>query len=270
MLITFATTCRSRLYDLQRTLPVNLKLLLPGERIIVLDYNSPDGLWDWLLSLREPLREGKLEIYRERKAPRFFMSHAKNVAHLLAYWWLPGWNAPFTGKPHTTPCVVVGLDADNYLDPSYLRVLRDCRWETVGCLYPLSGHGGFKGRVGLRADVFSRLGGYDEQMCLGYGWEDLDVYKRCILSGIASHAHVDISNRFVIPTSPAGKEQAQLHSGMSFNDSMFRHGEIAKARYARGQWWVNSESEWGAAEVETRYGALFQVAHPPTPAAACW
>src|ERR1041385_4064662 len=83
--VSYCTTCMGRLHHLRQTLPRNLKsnARLPVQ-FVVLDYNSRDGLGDWIRSSVEAeIKAGRL-LYARTTAPRFFnMAHAKNIAHRL-------------------------------------------------------------------------------------------------------------------------------------------------------------------------------------------
>jgi hypothetical protein len=97
-----------RLHHLRQTLPANLEANagLPVQ-FIVLDYNSPDGVGDWMQSnFQAQIESGKL-VYGRTAEPRFFnMAHAKNVAHRLA-----------SGR------IVCNVDADNFVSGEFTRWL---------------------------------------------------------------------------------------------------------------------------------------------------
>ncbi|KKL80749.1 hypothetical protein LCGC14_2001600, partial [marine sediment metagenome] len=48
--ISFCTTCMGRLYNLKETLPKNIEANgeYPNVEFVILDYNSSDGLGDWV------------------------------------------------------------------------------------------------------------------------------------------------------------------------------------------------------------------------------
>ena len=46
--VSFCTTCKGRLWQLEQTLPNNLKILDDYSEIVLLDYQSPDGLKNYI------------------------------------------------------------------------------------------------------------------------------------------------------------------------------------------------------------------------------
>jgi len=156
--ISYCITCRDRLHHLKQTLPNNINLLKHDPRVqfVLLNYNSSDGLDEWVKNnMINEIKTRKLIYYHEKTTPRFWMSHAKNVAHKLGDGaWL------------------CNLDADTWL-PYGLNefILNRNSNEWVG---------GLKGGCGtialLRTD-FYRLKGYDEKF-LNYGAEDGDLRRR--------------------------------------------------------------------------------------------
>ena len=84
--IAFCVTCKGRVQHLKRTLPRNLAHNPdPNAKFIILDYNSPDHLLEYLQStFPRAIADGKLVVYSYREPGPFRMSHAKNMAHRCA------------------------------------------------------------------------------------------------------------------------------------------------------------------------------------------
>lgn len=62
--ISFCTTCKGRLWQLEQTLPKNLSLLNDNSEIILLDYKSPDNLKEYIFSkFFRYLENGKLKYF---------------------------------------------------------------------------------------------------------------------------------------------------------------------------------------------------------------
>jgi hypothetical protein len=99
--ISFCTTCMGRLEFLKKTLRYNLNIISQHNNceLVLLDYNSNDGLGDWVRDNFKNELANSLLVYYRTSEPRYFhMSHAKNLSHRLG-----------EGK------ILCNLDADNYL-----------------------------------------------------------------------------------------------------------------------------------------------------------
>jgi hypothetical protein len=177
MKIVFATTCRGRANHLKSTLPQNLKDN-PYAKFVVLDYGSEDGIGKWLLNeFPKEIECGRLTIYSFPEADRFYMSHAKNLAHRCAI---------AEGAD-----IIVNLDADNLTGPNfdwYIHgVFSEARTETL--MYGSPGiflwarmqqgkmRRGVSGRIAMTVKDFWLTGGYDEAY-EDWGPDDKDMNVR--------------------------------------------------------------------------------------------
>lgn len=158
----FCTTCMGRLIHLRETLPHNLAAAQPYRdfvHFVLLDYNSRDGLEEWLkANVWDETATGWLSVYSTKRPAMFHPAHAKNVVHLLS------------------PAeILVNLDADNFLSSEYLEFLFDrFRRDRRQVFY--GRHSG-QGRIAIDRREFLALGGYDEDLH-GYGGEDTDLVAR--------------------------------------------------------------------------------------------
>lgn len=99
--ISFCITCMNRLKHLQETLEKNIldNFLVDEVEFVVLDYNSQDGLEEWIAqSMMKYIEMGILVYYRTTEPAYYRRSHSRNMVFRLA-----------EGE------VVCNLDADNYL-----------------------------------------------------------------------------------------------------------------------------------------------------------
>lgn len=160
--LCFITTCKGRLAHLQQSLPA--MAAQPGAACVVVDYSCPEQCGAWVEANYPHVR-----VVRVLDRPGFSVGEARNRG-------VVGVTAPWL-------CFV---DADVVLDPAFSRiVLPALRPRTYYRPQPqVSELGGAV--VCLRAD-FERMGGYDEVM-LGWGREDLDLYDRFDLVGLACSA----------------------------------------------------------------------------------
>ncbi len=173
-LISFCTACMDRLHHLQQTLPQNLADNQDYDRLefVVLDYNSSDGLEDWVGEhLTEALQSGRLKVFRTPEPKAFHHSHARNLAFRQA-----------AGE------ILCNVDADNFTGPGFARYV-DQRFATLERAFlavdrelqdrfPAS-----FGRICVRRRHFLESAGYDEAMA-GYGWEDIDFCARLTRLGL--------------------------------------------------------------------------------------
>ena len=157
--VVFCITCKGRAQHIEKTLPRNLADN-PGalSRFVLLDYNSPDHLVDYLQSRhREAIECGKLVVYGYRGQHSFRMAHAKNMAHRLGI--MEGGD------------ILVNLDADNFTGPRFdayiahrfteqermflwSRMIKDERGRLPR---------GISGRIAVTKQAFMVAGGYNEK-----------------------------------------------------------------------------------------------------------
>lgn len=181
MKISLCTTCMGRAEHLKQTLPRNLADSVDWDRpdaveFVVLDYNSPDDLVEWITTdprLRPYLDAGILKFARSGGHTHFRHSHAKNMSHALA-----------TGD------YLCNVDADNFLGFGFIRYLRAVFARRPNAIVAtnrldsrlnLGVHKGSMGRIALSRANFELLGGYDEgRRFLGWAGEDTDLLIRAV------------------------------------------------------------------------------------------
>lgn len=186
--LSFCTTCKGRLDHLKETLPANLKTLetYPNAEIVILDYDSPDGLEAWIKeNFQDHIKSGRLRYAKYQPVEHFYFAHAKNLAHLAA-----------TGE------VLCNVDADNLLAPGFAEWLNkqfskdrnsivrmDVREAIPGRLVHIATGGrrgmarGTGGRVAISRENFLKIRGYDETH-QGWGPDDIDFFDRAVQQGM--------------------------------------------------------------------------------------
>lgn len=174
--IVFCTTCKGRLQHLKETLPKNLadNCDYANCKFLVLDYNSQDGLCEWIQETHQYcITGGHLVVYSYRGSDVFRMAHAKNMAHRLAI--LEGAD------------IVVNLDADNFTGrgfaayvASHFKFGREIHHEDI-FMWSRMQKGildrGISGRIAVTKKAFLLAGGYDEQYET-WGPDDKDFNHR--------------------------------------------------------------------------------------------
>lgn len=178
--ISFCITSMDRLPHLQKTLIKNIEnnISYPNIEFVLLDYNSKDGLEQWVKNnCQKYLEKNILKYHRVDWPTKFHMSNAKNISHQLA-----------TGE------ILCNLDADNFTNKSFAFFINfefNKNYNIIGFSRGL--YSGFGGRIFLSKNNFAKLAGYDENF-IGWGFEDLDFKSRALDLGLSS---VKIPNFFL-------------------------------------------------------------------------
>lgn len=222
-----------RAHHLKLTLPYNLALLksYPNANLVLLDYNSPDDLAGWIQSgFQSELISGLLVYFHTSEPTAFLTAHAKNVAHRLAE------------SEH-----LCNLDADNILTPEFLEELirelpTGCRDRILVSYTP----GGAYGRTVVPKVIFDQLGGYDEEMCYGWGYEDTDLRRRAELSGNKVGV---LNGAYLSYLEHPDDERVSRCASKYPSASEKMHAEISRVKIERGQLVANIGVRWGAASL---------------------
>ena len=164
MKLSFCTTCKERLWQLCQTFPANLEAVRADgcSEIVLVNYNSNDGLDDWIRQFLPEIKSGLLRYIHEQSQPHFHASRAKNLAHFAA-----------TGE------YVISLDGDNFIGETitvWRQIWNNHRDALIHGFCGEFGDGTY-GRIGLPRNRFLVLGGYDESF-LPFGHQDRDLIAR--------------------------------------------------------------------------------------------
>jgi len=162
--IAFCITCMNRLQHLQQTLEKNIQdNYLPEEvEFVLLDYNSSDGLDQWILqNMQSHIDTGILVYYKTFEPEYYFRSHSRNMAFRLA-------NAE----------ILCNLDADNFLGKGFASFMIE-KFDKNDSIFYTSNESfnDIFGRVCVKRKDFLSIKGYNESL-QGYGYEDVDLFVR--------------------------------------------------------------------------------------------
>ena len=162
--IAFCTTCMNRLQHLQQTLEKNIRdNYLPEEvEFVLLDYNSKDGLDQWIRqNMQSYMDRGILSYYKTFEPAHYLRSHSRNMAFRLA-------NAD----------ILCNLDADNFLGEGFATFMIEefSKYDNIFYTNNFLCNDTF-GRMSVRNTDFMSIRGYNESL-IGYGYEDMDVFNR--------------------------------------------------------------------------------------------
>lgn len=215
---------------IKQTYPVNLTLAkrhLSDFEFVLVNYHSPDDLDRWVeVSLDAEISTGLVKYVRTDKPTHFHHAHAKNIAHR-----------------HATKDIVVNLDADNFLSIFYLYALGTLtpkHFLTVR--YSKFYLPGTIGRLALFRKDFLALGGYDEKLNQGWGFEDDDLLYRSLAFGLKRRMIFSPLIGKIMPHSEEERHRYTL-------DPNPVHSEIrdrSTANINAGRIVANLDTEWGA------------------------
>lgn len=180
--ITFCTAIKNRINHFKETFPQNIsENLAEGIDFLILDYNSNDGLQEWVFENYSTLMQCNIvHYYRTDEPSEFSHSHSKNIAFKLA-----------DGD------IVCNVDADNFIGPKFHKYLEEIFDSKANCFICstsrtfnslgknnwITGSSDLLGRIAIRKKDFLEVGGYDETFA-GYGFEDSDLINRLEMKGL--------------------------------------------------------------------------------------
>jgi predicted glycosyltransferase involved in capsule biosynthesis len=171
MKISFCTTCMGRLFHLRQTCPKNIEHASSYENaeFVLLDYGSNDGLEAWVENeMSNHIKSGRLSYYKTKDSPKYFVaSHAKNIAHRLA-----------SGD------ILCNLDSDILIPDGFCQYIESVFKAKPNSIIAfdsedLYGNHGCAGMVISRREHFYSVNGYDEEIRIGWGYDDMNFQFRC-------------------------------------------------------------------------------------------
>ena len=262
----FVQTCMGRAHHVRKTLPHNLEAIEGRDfHILLLDYNSRDGLEDWVRDeCAAWIDDGRLVYARTTRPDLFRVAHAKNVATLLG-----------------DATVVSNLDADQFVSEAYVDLIE----ETFGVRCPIvmrpdweeDGYSVLCGRITVFKEDFVAAGGYEESY-VGYCAEDLVLVRRLMTLGVELvTVSVDVGGWIdhgweerIENMDPAWFSRSKLvrasDEGLarSYTTHAFMRGVVDLVRSADKR--ANVGRRWGAEVVEINFGGAAEVGHRNAPA----
>jgi hypothetical protein len=172
--ISFCTVSMNRLFTLKQSLPANLEAMQDQLNVefLLLDYNSTDGLEDWIRNTcSKHISRGLLSYYKivDPKPVFFSHSHSRNIAFRLA-----------AGD------ILCNVNADYYVGhglPEYVRsrIVGGKKVALISNIDKVDKDN--LGRICMRKTDYLAVGGFDEQFN-GYGYEDIDLSMRLKMAGV--------------------------------------------------------------------------------------
>uniref|UniRef100_A0A6M3ISB9 Putative glycosyltransferase n=1 Tax=viral metagenome TaxID=1070528 RepID=A0A6M3ISB9_9ZZZZ len=237
--ISICTTVMNRLGDLQKTLLKNIadNADYPHVEFVVLDYNSSDGLGDWMRGL-----EGvgsAVNYYRTTEPEYYSMAHSRNIAFKMA-----------EGE------IVVNVDADGYTNAGFAAYLNRLANEQPRKAIFAKGKKMMRGRLGFYKDEFiNELGGYDEDL-LGYGHDDHDLMTRAWGLG---YKLMWFGGQFCGLVDNHRKHQGGNYQHSSWKYTERRNKLLSLYNLSVGQFKANEGRHWGRAHLVKNFSQEIDV-----------
>lgn len=168
--VSVCTHCMNKLEEAKWSVPKNIEdnSDYPNFELVLLDYNSTDGLEDWVKSeMMEFIERGILVYYKMEGPTYFWAQHARNVTMKAA-------SGKIVNLVDLNKCTNKGF-------ASYInRVANQFPYKPI--IFTIGGKNPrLRGRLGFFKHDFIRLGGYNEQF-LGYSWDDRELMYRALKS----------------------------------------------------------------------------------------
>lgn len=140
--ISYCTTCSGRLWQLEQTLPHNVKYLSSDFELCILAYND-DTVKPFLeKNYLEYLADGRIKLFIVNSKDSYSCGRAKHIIHTKA-----------------SKKILVNLDADNFITHYLHGIARKLSEKDIFKHHGSFGHGGL-GRIGLHASQYKKLKGY--------------------------------------------------------------------------------------------------------------
>lgn len=240
--ISLCTVCMGRLHDLMVTLPVNIYYNrdYPGIEFVVLNYNSPDRMDDWMRDYMMPYIEAGLLVYIHTTEPKFYtMSHSRNIAFKMA-----------TGD------IVANVDADNLIRRGFADMLnRLAEVRPSKALFAVTDPAG---QVGMYKSDWLELGGYDESL-EGYGCEDVNLFVRARGAGCKLMGWDHLEDQFWERMPTSNEDRVRYMECKHRQLTWFVNGRTTERNFQRRHLLANQGKHWGKATLTKNFQEKIQI-----------
>lgn len=240
--LSFCTTCMGRMEDVKRTLPKNIEdsSSYPNREFVLLDYNSKDGLGDWVKQELMPYIDiGLLNYYRTEEPKYYSMAHSRNIAFKVA-----------TGD------IVNNVDADHYFKPGFPEQVNKAANQFPKSLVLVKSHQKARGRLGFfKKEFIKKLGGYNEDI-LYYGWDDRDITIRAYRLGFNI---VKTGGEFFQLVEGHSRHTVANYPHKDWRFTQRRNVLVSLINILHKRYVANEGEHWGKARLVKNFGELVEI-----------
>jgi predicted glycosyltransferase involved in capsule biosynthesis len=221
-----------RVHHLMRTLPINLHVA-PDCEFVLLNYGSKDGMHEWVRdNIRPWVERGTVKYYRTQLPEYFVATHAKNIAHRQA-----------TGD------ILCNLDADNFLIDGFVQLIQQVMQNKdqimTAPIFDMFNMSGSCGKIAVRREHFYSVNGYNEDMNVGWGWDDIDFEFRVAMHNKLKYTETPI--RFCRAIDHNEKDRARNFRNKNIKETQRINAEILDNVKTTRNYVANKNREWGIA-----------------------
>lgn len=165
ILLSYCISIMNRLHQIKETLKININNSSENSEFILVDYNSNDGLKEYIYNnFEKEIISGKLKYIYTNKLKYWHASICKNTTHMKA-----------NGK------YLINLDCDNFIgingDALILNTFLENGDDIIISQTSNIISSGNGGRISISKNNFVKLGGYDESF-YPMGYQDYDLIER--------------------------------------------------------------------------------------------
>ena len=241
--ISICTTCMNRAGDLEQTFLENIKSNIDyGEdkiEFVLLNYGSMDHLDEWARDVLPPFIKQGVVNYYHTKEPRFYsMTHSRNIAFRLA-----------AGE------IVNSVDGDHFTNDGFVEYVNMLANQGIKHPVFLKSKQKNRGRLGFFKTDFLWLGGYDEGI-EGYGFDDVDLLHRALLSGFTDMFYGGQFFRHV--------EDHRRHPVDNYQQKDWKYQQrkntlisLLNCKYEKYQ--ANQNKNWGSAKLTKNFTETIEI-----------
>lgn len=221
-----------RVHHLMNTLPVNLHIA-PDCEFVLLNYGSKDGMHEWVReNIRPWIERGTVKYYRTQLPEHFVATHAKNIAHRQA-----------TGD------ILCNLDADNFLIDGFVefvqKTMKNKDSIITAPVFDMFNMSGSCGKIAVHRTHFYEVNGYNEDINIGWGWDDIDFEFRTAMHNKLKY--VETPPQFCRVIDHDEKERGKNFRNKNTKESQQISFQFLNRAKTEKDYIANKNREWGIA-----------------------